>query len=149
MSLVEKISADIKTAMKAKEKEKLTAIRAVKSALLLANTEKGADGEMSEDAEIKLLQKLVKQRKESAELYKSQNREDLYEQEIFEASVIEKYLPEQMSEEEIEEIIKQIIAELGASSMKDMGKVMGATNKKLAGKAEGRIIAAKVKELLK
>jgi hypothetical protein len=91
----------------------------------------------------------VKQRKESAELYKSQNREDLYEQEIFEASVIEKYLPEQMSEEEIEEIIKQIIAELGASSMKDMGKVMGATNKKLAGKAEGRIIAAKVKELLK
>ena len=149
MSLVEKISADIKTAMKAKEKEKLTAIRAVKSALLLANTEKGADGEMSEDAEIKLLQKLVKQRKESAELYKSQNREDLYEQEIFEASVIEKYLPEQMSEEDIEEIIKQIIAELGASSMKDMGKVMGATNKKLAGKAEGRIIAAKVKELLK
>ena len=148
MSLIEKVNADIKTAMKAKEKEKLTAIRAIKSALLIASTEKGAEAGMTEDAEIKLLQKMVKQRKESAELYKAQNRDDLYKQEIIEASIIEKYLPAQLSENEIEEIIKQIIAELNASSMKDMGKVMGAANKKLAGKAEGRIIAAKVKGLL-
>ena len=138
---------DIKSAMKAKDKEKLEALRAVKSALLLAKTEKGSQ-EMDEKAEITLLQKLVKQRKDSADIYKSQNRDDLYEKEMSEVSFIQPYLPKQMDENELTELIKNIIKKLGAESMKDMGKVMGIASKDLAGKAEGKLIAETVKKLL-
>ncbi|HCQ28960.1 MAG TPA: glutamyl-tRNA amidotransferase, partial [Flavobacteriales bacterium] len=120
MSLAEKINNDIKEAMKAKDKEKLFALRAVKSALLLAATEKG-NQEISEDAEVKILQKLVKQRLDSAQIYKEQGREDMAQEELFQAEVIKKYLPEQLSEDEIRKIVGEIIAETGASSMKDMG----------------------------
>ena len=148
MSLFEKINADIKAAMLAKEKEKLEPLRAIKAAFLMAKTEKGSDGELSDDKELKIIQKLVKQRKDSAELYKTNNREELYAKEIAEAKVIEQYLPEQMSEEEIGVIIKDVIAKVGAAGPQDMGKVMGVASKQLSGKAEGRIIAQKVKELL-
>ncbi|HAN20050.1 MAG: glutamyl-tRNA amidotransferase [Bacteroidetes bacterium GWC2_33_15] len=148
MSLTIKIDQDIKTAMLAREKEKLEALRAVKSALLLARTEKGATEEISVDTEIKLLQKLVKQRKDSAAIYQQQNRKDLADKELFEVSIIEKYLPEQMSDEELTEIIKSIIGQTGAKGMADMGKVMGMASKQLAGKAEGKAIADKVKALL-
>jgi uncharacterized protein len=148
MSLIEKISADITSAMKAKDKDKLTALRAVKSALLLLQTESSKGGDVSEAEEIQLLQKLVKQRKDSAEIYKTQGRTDLYEVEIKELSYIQVYLPAQMSEAEVEAEIKQIIAETGASSIKDMGKVMGQAGKQLAGKAEGKLIADIVKKLL-
>jgi len=148
MSLFDKVNADIKTAMLAKEKDKLEAVRAVKAAFLLARTEKGAAVELTDDAEIKIIQRLVKQRKESAEIYKQQNRDDLYQKEIFEASVIEMYLPKQMDDAELTTEIKQIIAQVGASSPADMGKVMGVASKQLAGKADGKGIADKVKELL-
>jgi len=148
MSLFEKINADIKAAMLAKEKEMLEPLRAIKAAFLMAKTEKGSEGELSEDKELKIIQKLVKQRKDSAELYKTNNREELYAKEIFEAKIIEQYLPAQMSEEEIVAEIKSIISEVGAAGPQDMGKVMGVASKKLGGKAEGRIIAQKVKELL-
>ena len=134
--------------MLARNKELLEALRAVKSALLLAKSEKGGDGGVSEDAEIKILQKLVKQRRETAEIYLSQNRKDLADVEIFQADVIQKYLPEQMSEEELTNIIKDIIAETGATSVKDMGKVMGLAAKKLAGKADNKAVSEKVKQLL-
>ena len=148
MSLFEKINADIKAAMLAKEKEKLEPLRAIKAAFLMAKTEKGSDGELSNDKELKIIQKLVKQRKDSAELYKTNNREELYAKEIAEAKIIEQYLPEQMSEEEIGVIIKEVIEKVGAAGPQDMGKVMGVASKQLSGKAEGRIIAQKVKELL-
>jgi uncharacterized protein len=148
MSLFDKINEDIKKAMLAREKEKLESLRAIKAALLLARTEKGAAEEMSSDAELKVLQKLVKQRKESAEIYKTQNRPDLYEREVAEASVIETYLPAPLSEEEILQVIKAAIEQLGAKTAADMGKVMGLVTKQLAGKADGRVISAKVKELL-
>ena len=148
MSLEKVINNDIKTAMLAKDKKKLEALRAVKAAILLAKTDKGVDGEITEDAEMKILQKQVKQRKDSAELYKSQGRDDLEEEEIFQLSVIEKYLPEQMDEDDIRKTIEVIITETGASSMKDMGKVMGMSAKKLAGKADNKLIASIVKELL-
>jgi len=125
MSLIVKIDQDIKTAMLAREKEKLEALRAVKSALLLARTEKGATEEISEDTEIKLLQRLVKQRKESAAIYQQQNRKDLADKELFEVSIIDKYLPEQMSDEELTKIIKSLIEQTGAKGMADMGKVIG------------------------
>ncbi|MDK2978389.1 MAG: uncharacterized protein PWP52_1103 [Bacteroidales bacterium] len=147
MSLQKQIDQDIKQAMLAKEKDKLVALRAIKSALLLAKTEKG-NAEISDEAELKLLQKLVKQRKESAEIYQQQGRKDLADQELDEAKIIENYLPEPMSDEELTGIIKVIIDEVGASTVADMGKVMGIANKKLAGKAEGKAIAEKVKSLL-
>ena len=147
MSLELKINEDIKQAMLAKNKDLLEALRAVKSALLLANTEK-ADVVVNEEAEIKILQKLVKQRRETAEIYTSQNRRDLADIENFQADVIQKYLPEQMGEEELTAIIKAIITETGASSIKDMGRVMGTAAKKLAGKADNKAISEKVKLLL-
>jgi len=147
MSLIVKIDQDIKTAMLAREKEKLEAIRAVKGALLLAKTEK-ADVEITADMELKILQKLVKQRKESAEIFTTQNRNDLAEKELFEASVIEKYLPAQLSDEEITGIITKVIAQVGAKTIADMGKVMGLASKELAGKADNKIVAEKIKKLL-
>lgn len=148
MALEEKINQDIKAAMIAKDANKLRGLRAVKAAILLAKTEKGHTEDLTEETEIKVLQKLVKQRKESAEIYKNQNREDLYAIEVEEQEVIEAYLPKQMSREEVEKIIKEIISTTGASSVKDMGKVMGAANQQLAGKADGRTISELVKSLL-
>ncbi|MFD2598547.1 GatB/YqeY domain-containing protein [Sphingobacterium corticis] len=148
MSLETTINQDIKAAMIAKDNVKLRGLRAIKSAILLAKTEKTHVEEINEDAEIKVLQKLVKQRKESAEIYKTQNREDLYQIEVEEQEVIEAYLPKQMDRSEIEEVIKAIVAETGASSMKDMGKVMGLANQRLAGKADGSTISQVVKGLL-
>jgi uncharacterized protein len=134
--------------MLAKQEAKLRGLRAIKSALLLAKTEKGAAEEMTQEGEIKVLQKLVKQRKESAEIYQAQNRPDLYQIEMEEMEVIEAYLPQQMSREEVEAYLKELIAKVGATSVKDMGKVMGAANKELAGKADGRTISEVVKQLL-
>jgi uncharacterized protein len=148
MSLIETINQDIKTAMLAKDADKLRGLRAIKSALLLALTEKGAADEVSEEAEIKVLQKLVKQRKESADIYKTQNRDDLYQIEADEQTVIEAYLPKQMSKEEVEVYLKDLISRVGATSVKDMGKVMGTANKELAGKADGKTISEVVKQLL-
>ena len=149
MSLEIIINNDIKSAMLAKDKDKLEALRAVKAALLLIKTGKDtATTEIPEEVELQTLQKLIKQRKEAAEMYKSQNRKDLFDVEMFQVSIIEKYLPEQMSENEIKTIIQQIIAETGASGMKDMGKVMGLAGKQLLGKADNKIVAAFVKELL-
>lgn len=148
MSLTQTIDQDIKQAMLAKQEARLRGLRAIKAALLLARTEKGAAEILTEDAEIKVLQKLVKQRKESADIYKAQHREDLYQIEIEEQEVIEAYLPKQLDRAEIEAQIKQLIEGLGATSVKDMGKVMGAANKQLAGKADGKTISEVVKQLL-
>ncbi len=148
MSLELKINEEIKQAMLARDKQLLEALRAVKSALLLAKSEKGGDGDVNEDAEIKILQKLVKQRRETAEIYSSQNRKDLADIETFQADVIQKYLPEQMSDEELTRIVQEIITETGATSIKDMGKVMGLASKKLAGKADNKAVSEKVKQLL-
>ncbi|RLD49984.1 MAG: GatB/YqeY domain-containing protein [Bacteroidetes bacterium] len=148
MSLEKTINDDIKTAMRAKDKKTLEALRAVKAAILLEKTGKGASGEMAEGVEMKILQKLVKQRKESSELYKAQGRADLAIDEDFQYSVISKYLPEQMDESEIREIITGIISQTNASSMKDMGKVMGMASKQLAGKADNKLISTIVRELL-
>ncbi len=148
MELFEQINKDIISAMKAKEADKLTALRAVKSELLLLKTSAGGKDEISKDEGIKVLQKMVKQRKDSAEIYKNQGRNDLFEKEMKEAEFIQAYLPKQMTEEEISAVVSDIIKKVGAESMKDMGKVMGIASKELAGKAEGKLIAAKVKELL-
>ncbi len=148
MSLEQKINDDIKAAMLAKDKRKLEALRAVKSAILLAKTDKGSTGQIAEDAEMKILQKLVKQRRDSADLYKEQGRADLAEEEQYQLGIIETYLPEQMSEAEIETEVEKIIVETGASSMKDMGRVMGMASKKLAGKADNKMIADMVKKKL-
>ncbi|MDT3401805.1 GatB/YqeY domain-containing protein [Mucilaginibacter terrae] len=148
MSLETTINQDIKQAMLAKNEAKLRGLRAIKSALLLAKTEKGASEEVSEETEIKVLQKLVKQRKESADIYQAQNRPDLYQVEKEEMEVIEAYLPKQMSREEVEAFLKDLIDRVGATSVKDMGKVMGAANKELAGKADGKTISEVVKQLL-
>ena len=137
----------MKKAMKAKDQMRLAALRAVKSELLLAKTS-GSDAELSDDDEIKLLQKLVKQRKDSARIFQEQGREDLAEPELAQAEVLSEFLPEQMGEDEIRTIVQQVINETGASSMKDMGKVMGRANQLMAGKAEGRIISTIVKEEL-
>lgn len=143
------IQADIKAAMIAKDKVALAATRAIKAAILLAKTAEGAVKEEIEDAEVvKIISKLVKQRKESAAIYTEQNRTDLAENEIAEAAAMEKYLPKALSEEEVEAAVREVIAEVGASSMADMGKVMGTATKKLAGQADGRIISAIVKKLL-
>ncbi len=148
MALLERIEADLKQAMKNKEKDKVAALRSIKTALIKARTEKGANQQVSEETEIKILQKLLKQRKESAEIYEKQNRQESAEEERKEASFIEEYLPEQLSDEELTDAIKGIIEEVGAESMKDMGKVMGIATRQLAGKAEGKAISGKVKSLL-
>ena len=148
MELEKTINSDIKQAMLAKDSKKLQALRAVKAAILLAKTDKRASGDLSEDVEMKILQRLVKQRKESAEVYNSQNRDDLAEEELFQATVIENYLPEQMSEAGVRDIVHKIIDETGASGMRDMGKVMGMATRQLAGKADNRLISSIVKEIL-
>ncbi len=148
MSLQEKVMEAMKTAMKAKDTQSLEALRAVKSALLLAQTETSSKADLTEDEELKLLQKQVKQRKDSAAIYTAQNRPDLAEPELIQAKVIEQFLPQQFSEEEISKIVDQIIAETGASSMADMGKVMGLASAKLAGKADGKTISTVVKARL-
>jgi len=147
MSLVDRINEDIKTAMREKNQPKLLALRAVKSELLLLQTS-GSEVKITEEDEIKVLQKMVKQRKDSAEIFQSQNREELYQKEMQEVSYLEPYLPKQLTDEELTEVIKEYIAKTGATSVKEMGKVIGLANKELAGKAEGKLIAAKVKSLL-
>ncbi len=149
MSLELIINDDIKSAMLARDKEKLEALRAIKAALLLIKTGKDtATSEVPEEIELSLLQKLIKQRKEAADIYLSQNRKDLYDVEMFQVNIIQKYLPEQLSDDEIKAIIKNIIAETGAQGIRDMGKVMGLAGKELTGKADNKIVAAFVKELL-
>ncbi|CAG1000021.1 MAG: GatB/YqeY domain-containing protein [Bacteroidetes bacterium] len=148
MSLTDKINNDIKAAMLAKEKEKLEALRAIKSALLLLSTEKGASENTNEEAELKMLQKLVKQRKEAAEIFRTQGRADLADVEEFQSKIIEAYLPAQLSEEEIKNAVQQIIMQTGAASAADFGKVMGIAAKQLGGKADGKMISAVVKQLL-
>ncbi len=149
MSLEKKINEDLKQAMLAKDQRKLSALRSIKSALLIEKTNKDqSSGEIPESVEMQLLQKQVKQRKESAETYIEQGRQDLAEEERYQASIIEKYLPDQMDDAQIEKEVKEIIEELGASSMKDMGKVMGTASKRLAGKADNKKISEMVKALL-
>ncbi len=148
MALEQKIMAELKTAMLNKDEAALRSLRAVKAAILLAKTSEGAGGELKEDDEMKLLQKLVKQRKDSLEIFQQQNRADLAKKEEEEIAVIEKFLPKQMSADEIKAALTTIIAETGASSPADMGKVMGAATKQLAGKADGKTISALVRELL-
>jgi uncharacterized protein len=148
MNLEQKIMADLKTAMLARDEKTVRSLRAIKAAIILAKTSEGAGGEIKEDEEIKLLQKLVKQRKDSLEIYQQQNRADLAKKEEEEIEVIEKFLPKQLSGEELKAIIATIIAETGASSPADMGKVMGVATKQLAGKADGKAISTLVKELL-
>ncbi len=148
MSLSTQIMDAMKVAMKAKDSQALQALRSVKSAILLAQTESGAKQELTEDEEIKILQKLVKQRKDSAAIFSEQGRNDLADPEIAEANVIEQFLPEQLSKEEVATVIEEIIDQTGANSMKDMGKVMGMANAKLAGKADGKTISTIVKERL-
>jgi uncharacterized protein YqeY len=148
MSLKEQIEADIKKAMLEKNKDDLRALRAIKSMILLAQTEKGASESLAPDTEMKILQKAVKQRQDSIALYVQQNRKDLADAEQAELDVIKRYLPEQMSEEELRAALSDIIAKVGASSMKDMGKVMGMASKELAGKADGKTISQVVKQIL-
>jgi uncharacterized protein YqeY len=148
MSLENIINQDIKAAMLSKKEADLRSLRAVKSALLLAKTEKGASETISEDAEIKVLQRLVKQRRESADIYKDQNREDLYQIEIEEIEVIERYLPKQLSAEELTVYLKELISKLNVTSVKEMGNVMGLASKELAGKADGKTISETIKSIL-
>jgi uncharacterized protein YqeY len=148
MSLRQQIDNDIKTAMLAKNKEELTALRSVKSLILLAETEKGSSGEISQDAENKLLMKAAKQRKESAEIFQKEGREDLAKKELFELEVISRYLPKQLSEDEVAAELKKIVEQVGAKGPQDMGKVMGVATKQLAGKADGKLISEIVKKLL-
>ena len=148
MSLFDQISSDRKAAMLARDKQRLEALRGVKKEFLEAKTAKGSDGDLPDETAMKILVKMVKQRKDSAQIYIEQNRPELAEGELAEAKIIEEYLPQQMTEEELETALKAIIAEIGATSAKDMGKVMGIATKQLAGKAEGKAISAKVKELL-
>ena len=147
MNLTDQINEDIKAEMKEKNKAKLEALRAIKSALLLASTEKGAK-ESSEAAELKMLQKLVKQRRDAADIYTNEGRNDLAAEELEQVTIIENYLPEQMTEEQVRSEVDAIIKATGANSMKDMGKVMGQANQKLAGKADGNVIAQLVKRAL-
>ncbi len=148
MTLFEQINNDIKEAMKAREKERLEALRGIKKVMIEAKTAKGADAELSDEEAIKIISKLSKQGTDSANIYKEQGRNDLYEQEMVQVAVYEKYLPAKMSDEELEAAVKAIIEEVGATSMKDMGKVMGIASKKLAGQADGKDISVKVKALL-
>jgi len=148
MALFDTISRDIQTAMLAKDKIRLEALRGAKKEFLEAKTAKGADGDLSDEAAVKILQKMVKQRKDSAAIYEEQHRPELAEKELAEVAVLENYLPQALSPEELEAAIKEIIAQVGATSMKDMGKVMGAATQALAGKTEGRLISEKVRQLL-
>lgn len=148
MSLQVSIDQDIKTAMLAKNEAALRGLRAIKSALLVAKTEKGASQNIDEAAELKVLQKLVKQRKESAAIYQEQNRLDLYQIEAEEIAVIEAYLPKSLDKEEVTAIIRSLIAQSGASGMQDMGKIMGLATKEIAGQADGKLISELVKQLL-
>jgi len=148
MGLQEQVMTELKAAMKAKDTVALEALRAIKSALLLAGTEKGASEGLSEADEVKLVQKLVKQRKDSAAIFKEQGRDDLAEPELAQVAVIEKFLPEQLTEEEIEKVVVQTIEAIGASGMQDMGKVMGMVSKELAGQADGKAISTIVKNKL-
>ena len=148
MDIFEKISEDIKKAMLAKEKIRLEALRGIKKEFLEAKTAKGSDGTLSDETAVRILQKMVKQRKDSAQIFKEQNRAELAENELAEVAVIETYLPKQLTDEELTATIKQIIADTGAKDGKDMGKVMGVASKQLAGKIEGRLISEKAKTLL-
>ena len=148
MALFDIVSNDIKSAMLAKDKIRMEALRGAKKEFLEAKTAKGSDGELSDETAVKILQKMVKQRKDSAAIYQEQNRPELAERELAEIAVLETYLPKSLSPEELETALKEIIAQVGATSAKDMGKVMGAATKALAGKAEGRLISEKVKQLL-
>ena len=141
MGLQEKVMTEMKAAMKAKDTVALESLRAIKSAILLAKTDKGAGGELSEEDEVKLVQKLVKQRKDSAAIYTDQGRQDLADPELAQAAIIEKFLPEQLTEEEIEKVVLMTIDSIGASGMQDMGKVMGLVTKELAGQADGKTIS--------
>jgi len=146
--LFDQVSADIKTAMLARDKVALEALRGIKKEFIEAKTAKGSDGNLVDEVAIKILQKMVKQRKESAHIYIEQNRPELAETELAEAVVIEKYLPAQMSKEELEAVVAEIISQVGAAGPQDMGKVMGVATKQLAGKTEGKLISEMVKNLL-
>lgn len=148
MSLKQQIDSDIKSAMLAKNKEELTALRSIKSLILLAETEKGASGDVSSDVESKLLMKAAKQRKESAEIFQKEGRTELAAKELAELEVISRYMPKQLTEEEVTAELKKIIEQTGAKGPQDMGKVMGTATKLLAGKAEGKLISELVKKLL-
>ena len=148
MALEETINADLKTAMMAREEATVRSLRAIKSAIIIAKTEKGAGGVISPEKELQMLQKLVKQRRDSITEFEKANRQDLVTKEKEEVAVIEKYLPAMMSEDEVREIIKKIVAETGATSQKEMGKVMGLASKQLAGKADNKVVADIVKSLL-
>ncbi|MBW6534782.1 MAG: GatB/YqeY domain-containing protein [Mariniphaga sp.] len=148
MSLFEQINEDLKAAMKAREKEKLEALRNIKKVMIEARAAKGAGSELTDDESLKIIARLAKQGVDSATIFKEQGREELYNQEMFQVAVYKTYLPEKISEEELTKVVKAVIEKTGASSMKDMGKVMGIASKELAGKAEGSEIAAKVKDLL-
>jgi uncharacterized protein YqeY len=148
MGLSERINEDIKSAMRAKDKVTLEALRAAKTAFTLARTQESAANVLGADEELKIIQKLVKQRREAAAIYKQQSRDDLYQKEIEEADVLEKYLPARMNPEELRAYLQDLIKKTGASGMKDMGRVMGMATKELAGKADGKEISVQVKELL-
>ncbi len=148
MTLEEKIMADLREAMKLKDEGMLRGIRAIKSAIIVAKTEPGAAKDLTAEQELKILQKLMKQRKDSLDIYVKENREDLAKKEREEITVLEKYLPAQVSPEELREVLKKIIDETGTSSLQDIGKVMSAANKQLAGRADGKTISAMVKELM-
>ena len=148
MSLEAKIMESLKTAMKAKDEVALRTLRAIKAAIIIEKTAEGASGEIDEATEIKMLQKMAKQRKDSLQIFEQQQREDLASKEREELAIIEQFLPAQMSEEEIKQALQQIINTVGASAMADLGKVMGIASKELAGKADGKLIATLVKELL-
>lgn len=148
MSLKQQIDSDIKTAMLAKNKEELEALRGIKSQILLAETEKGGSGDIAQDVEMKLLTKAAKQRKESADIFQKEGREDLAKRELLQLEIINRYLPKQLTEAEITEELKKIIATVGAKGPQDMGKVMGTATKQLAGKADGKLISDIVKKLL-
>lgn len=148
MDLFERISADIKAAMLAREKVRLETLRGIKKEFIEAKTAKGGDGTLSDDQAMKILAKMAKQRKETAQIYDEQNRIDLRDNELAEAAVIEEYLPKQLSDEELTAEIRAIIAQVGATSPKEMGKVMGVASKALAGRADGKVVSAKVREIL-
>ncbi|WP_222983368.1 GatB/YqeY domain-containing protein [Flagellimonas meishanensis] len=148
MGLQESVMMEMKAAMRSKDTTALESLRAIKSAILLAKTDKGAAGELSEEDEVKILQKLVKQRKDSAAIYQQQGRDDLAGPELAQAAIIERFLPEQLTEEEIEKVVVQTIDAIGASGMQDMGKVMGIVSKELAGQADGKTISNIVRQRL-
>jgi hypothetical protein len=148
MSLKSKIDNDIKAAMLAKNKEELEALRSIKSMILLAETEKGVSAEITSETESKILMKAAKQRKESAEIFQKENREELAKRELFQLEIISRYLPKQLSADELETIVKNIITQVGAKGPQDMGKVMGTATKQLAGQADGKVISELVKKLL-